>query len=370
VTQRSDLPYICPEPLFTLVLQILSFVYEQKGIYHGVSSLASTPLKLAIHTARQALNRQSGTRLPLSSAASTERATPDQWLIDTSRAVCAMDIEPSIDLPLLFLFIAHCIVLEAASVEDRARPREPLNQKLNVHLCHAFLPLLFRAAESACATLSVPQIDGRVFVSLIRCFIAHRHESLESILGAENYRRASCIWSTISSTATLQLILTDFATRYPLDPDPVECDTTLTAPTRLLPFSNAVFDEYLASVKIVTEDATPSESDVSFPGKHLKFGPGAGTVFADTRHWHNHRKAILPRRLGGEDPKPMTEWQRSKVLKREQRFMATMQRQAGTLTGAFGAILQPIVIPEVGSRHPKGGPPPQVRYCSSCRSDG
>jgi hypothetical protein len=80
-----------------------------------------------------------------------------------------------------------------------------------------------------------------------------------------------------------------------------------------------------------------------------KFNFGQGVLFSDTLHWHNN-KAILPRHLGGEDTKPKNEWHRRRTLKSEQRFMATLQRQAGTLTGALGLSLAQIVIPSVGSR--------------------
>jgi hypothetical protein len=97
----------------------------------------------------------------------------------------------------------------------------------------------------------------------------------------------------------------------------------------------------------------------------MHFGSGEGTMFSDTRHWHN-QKSILPPHLGGEKAKPpppppswsgsklikgkytVKEWLEMKRLKRHQQFMSNLQIQAATITGAAGGVLRQMVIPCVG----------------------
>jgi hypothetical protein len=59
--------------------------------------------------------------------------------------------------------------------------------------------------------------------------------------------------------------------------------------------------------------------------------------------------AILPKHLGGDTTAPMTEWQRNRKLRSDQRFMKTLHDQASTLTGALGAVLEQVKIPSVAS---------------------
>ncbi|KAK0232741.1 hypothetical protein IW262DRAFT_1326544 [Armillaria fumosa] len=106
--------------------------------------------------------------------------------------------------------------------------------------------------------------------------------------------------------------------------------------TQLLPFSHPVFDKALSSVKISTaSDDRPLKSS-----EFLNFS----VLFTDTRHWHNSKKIITP----GEKV-PVANW---RVLRSNQRYIANLQRQAETLTGASGRGLQQITI-TVDSAAPK-----------------
>ena len=85
-----------------------------------------------------------------------------------------------------------------------------------------------------------------------------------------------------------------------------------------------------------------SSSEEEDEEAHLEFS----TVYEDTQHWHNHKRAILPPHMGGSDNiRPMDERQKRRQLRSEQRFMSKLQWQAETLTGALGTPLQQMVIP-------------------------
>ncbi|KAK0506601.1 hypothetical protein EDD18DRAFT_1124170 [Armillaria luteobubalina] len=121
-----------------------------------------------------------------------------------------------------------------------------------------------------------------------------------------------------------------------MDPqESVPIPTTQTQ-TQLLPFSHPVFDKALSSVKISTaSDDRPLKSS-----EFLNFS----VLFTDTRHWHNSKKIITP----GEKV-PVANW---RVLRSNQRYIANLQRQAETLTGASGRGLQQITL-TVDSTAPK-----------------
>src|ERR1700722_6946896 len=320
-------------------------------------------MRSAISVAREALNLQeTNSRQQIQISPLSPAVTPtsgDQWLIDTSRLVSARLSSP-VDLSLLFLFIAHSLLLEDIPLEDRARPLAPLHKDLNDHICKTFLPTVFLAGESTSTNL-VPHIDGRVFTSLVRCIIANKDKIMEVVIGARTYQRASSIWSSIPLSCP---DLIKFAARYQSLPCQEQLDTSGTEPLPHLAFSSDIFDAELSSISVVTDSLSQEETDPPSSHAHLEFGH----VFSDTQHWHNVKKAILPSYLGGKSEQPLTAWQRSRALRREQRFMANMQRQAETLMGTFGAILKQIVILPAGSQaanNAKGRPAHVSTYITS-----
>ncbi|SJK99648.1 uncharacterized protein ARMOST_02956 [Armillaria ostoyae] len=122
----------------------------------------------------------------------------------------------------------------------------------------------------------------------------------------------------------------------PQEPVPIPTPQTQ---TQLLPFSHPVFDKALSSIKISTAtDDRPLKSS-----EFLNFS----VLSTDTCHWHNSKKIITP----GEKV-PVTNWH---VLRSNQRYIANLQRQAETLTGASGRGLQQITI-TIDSAAPKKKP--------------
>jgi hypothetical protein len=234
---------------------------------------------------------------------------------------------------MLYVFIMHCILLDDISVHERARPMEVLNQDLNGLVVNSFLPEMFLAVN---ATISSSQffldLDGRVFQSLLRFFTSSPTVPPADIVGDSVYARASEIWSE------LRLPLPDFrsfATRFPAPPLSVNAFAIAKAlPLQILPFDNEVFNLELSAVQIAVDNQ--GEHDMELSASHF----GQEIPFSDTQHWHDHRKAILT----GRSYKPVEEWRRRWLLKGDQRFMATLQRQAATLTGALGKNLQRITI--------------------------
>ncbi|TFY54174.1 hypothetical protein EVG20_g9819 [Dentipellis fragilis] len=252
---------------------------------------------------------------------------------------------------ILYLFLLHCLLLPSLTLKERGRPLQELDESLSHFLLETFLPTAFFSLSSAISkTNTYVDVDSRVFVSLIHFMIKQASGHIQDVISPATFTRLSSIWSKSNRGPVHVLQLCQY---HPLP----ETATTAAAsaetdankddpPFALLPFHNEVFDSELASVHVAVAD----DAD-DLPPAQLEFSQG--TAFSDTKHWHAHRRTILPKHLGGEAAKPQDAKQRRKALKRDQFAMASMQRLAATLTGASGALLEPMIISAVGTRSNK-----------------
>jgi hypothetical protein len=232
---------------------------------------------------------------------------------------------------------------------------ENINHDLKRTLIESFLPRVFFAVENTLAVLNAHvDVDGSIFVALL-CFIARNvDEPLGSIVDSDICATVDTVWAEIKLPRPVFSKLSSYALS---DAGPQSAPSPA-KPMKLLPFSNPVFDKELSAVHVVVEEEDKDIDDGAVHGEDKdnnnadlteRFHFNKGTIFSDTQHWHNNRRAILPRHLGGEDTKYADERHRQRKLRSDQRFMANLQNQAGTLTGASGAALKQIKIPPVGS---------------------
>jgi ATP-dependent RNA helicase DDX60 len=246
---------------------------------------------------------------------------------------------------LFWVFLVHCQLLPYLSVQDRARRHEPNHPELQTLLVQSFLPKVFIALEDFLAQYDADfDVDGNIFGSLLRYLLLQRDISPKEVVGPGIFAKSG---STIYSFSALS----------PRFPPPLSSTAhfAIHPPIRLLPFEHAVFDEQLSLVKVPLDD---DDDKLSFG--ELEFGKD--TVFHDRHHWHNHKRLILPKHLGGDDPRPTDAWQRQKMLKRNQRFIAKLGHDAATLTGALGAKFDRITITPVGNKQKEKSraPPSQI----------
>ena len=96
--------------------------------------------------------------------------------------------------------------------------------------------------------------------------------------------------------------------------------------TSVLPFSSAVFDKHLVSIKITVDPSTT-------------LTPQTARVFQEISHWHNSK-----RRLDTKATHTLSEKEKFWVLKKNQFFMAEMQAYAASLTNASGRSLEPEIV--------------------------
>lgn len=97
----------------------------------------------------------------------------------------------------------------------------------------------------------------------------------------------------------------------------------------VMPFSNRVFDPHLARVRLAVDEKSA-----------LQPSPASHRVFREVTHWHNAKKPIIQR----GPPTAQSEKQAFWAAKRNQMFMAEMQKYAASLTNAVGRSLEPETI--------------------------
>ncbi|KAK0440417.1 uncharacterized protein EV420DRAFT_1315927 [Desarmillaria tabescens] len=228
---------------------------------------------------------------------------------------------------LLAAFLLHIFNLPELPLKARIQSPIEVQSDLQDTLRQSFLPRLFFSASSVLQKATVGlDIDLRIFFVLLQYL--SRGTPLASAVRADIITQAKNIWpDDWENDSDLEAWDASDSESKTSPPEPILISTSQTQ-TQLLPFSHPVFDKALPSLKIPTAaDDQPLKSS-----EFLNFS----VLFSDTRHWHNSKKIIAP----GEKP-PVVNW---RVLRSNQRYIANLQRQAETLTGASGRGLQQITI--------------------------
>ncbi|KAL0960256.1 hypothetical protein HGRIS_011887 [Hohenbuehelia grisea] len=316
--------------------QILTFIHEQRSRTAGVSPSivgAVQEFRAALDEVyRQASGSKEGGRL-LSPSHDQDVEPCSRLLERISASFLRFSFQYASEL--LFIFLAHCLILDMVSAEDRARSAEELPVDLAAVVTRDFYPsIFFTIAEIMRPSTARLSVDGHVFVSLINQVLRHRG-SIQVTLGTAVYEAVQSIWTAAGG---LPLDFLDFAASFPLPPQPITDIPRTTVPSvRLLPFEHPVLADALSLVDI-------PESELEATGHD-------DTIFLDTRHWHNGKRTIISK-PGQTGVSSRDKRREAKERRSNQRFMASMQLHAGTLTGAMGAALQQIVVTPVGQSQP------------------
>ncbi|KAI9723453.1 MAG: hypothetical protein M1828_004183 [Chrysothrix sp. TS-e1954] len=97
----------------------------------------------------------------------------------------------------------------------------------------------------------------------------------------------------------------------------------------VLPFSNKVFDKHLQSIHLTIDSK-----------EYLNDHDRSSRIFKELSHWHNASRPLTSKAMVQTSAKDK-EW---RVLRRQQWFMAEMQKYAASLTNAVGIGLDPETI--------------------------
>jgi len=118
---------------------------------------------------------------------------------------------------------------------------------------------------------------------------------------------------------------------------PGRTDTSLA----VMPFSNTVFDKHLGPVRLNVDETVAGQQSAS-----------SHRIFKELTHWHNAKKPIVQKGPPTAASAKAAFW----AAKREQMFMAEMQKYAASLTNAVGRSLEPESI-IVGATKPTSREP-------------
>lgn len=174
-------------------------------------------------------------------------------------------------------------------------------------------------------------LDGRLFFSILSLFGTNE---VESRLENNSLKRFMELKSLlIPNTPSGNLIIKKNGTLVlkagesgaaTKSVHPVSCEMFISYGT-VLPFSNPVFDTHLVPIRLET-DSSGQASPQRMTSK----------VFKELSHWHNHR-----RRLTIKGVSALSDREKFFANRRNQYFMAEMQKYAASLTMASGGMLEP-----------------------------
>ncbi|KDE02846.1 hypothetical protein MVLG_06636 [Microbotryum lychnidis-dioicae p1A1 Lamole] len=311
--------------------KIMSFLYRSGAGQHLSISL--------LRAAEESYSRLiEATPAPAQVELPSSSTTAD-ILASAAKAVLVHD-DP-ITKALLYVFVAHCYVIQTISLEARAQ-RIPTPSTDLASTISSFYGTLFAALAGAVQriplddSLSSFDVDGRLFLSLLIEVLTSTSE-VSDLLGPKVAADTETLWSRLGQSGVdLARLRSKFSNESTELPPLKEAKTT-----KLLPYSNPSFDKHFTSVHV-------SESDAKSPASIAhKLDPDS--AFDDTAFWENPKPVLLTH-LGGAAPPVLDARQKKKRDRKNQNFMAAMQKSAASLTGALGAQLKREAIPAVGKR--------------------
>lgn len=330
------------------MFQIVSYLFDRKR-NHSASHL--TPSIVAgIGLAREALDEAEAEWIKIDSVPASS-----SQLDILSHSASIFLAQPSVASdPLaasfLFVYLAHAALLETIPLAARAQLLPTASPGLEQYLETTFLPTLYKSVTASVDSLPEDDVvtsldlDGRIFFLLL--IDALTSETSFSDLLGPTFASVSDQWAALAQPAfDVSTLRTAFPTPV-LAPAPTSGASS--SETTLLPFSHPIFDAHLTGVHVSTSSAPTA-------GTTTTSSLSADTIFLDSTPWHA-AKPVLPTHLGGPPPVQLDARERKKKDRRDQRYLAAMQKSAASLTGAMGASLKQQVIPAVGKASKgKGG---------------
>ena len=325
--------------------QINAYFYD---VVRGTVAALPANIVAAVDAAKSALD-SAVPALPAVASAPASASADD--LLRTAAATFLASSPSAPESTLLYLYLAHALLLPSVPLRARAQRIPEASAELMSTLLEPFLAKFYASLTAAVEALPEAEaqnpladfdLDGRIFFILLVEVLNNADlapEKLADFLGPDVASRVDSLWSSLSGAAQPDFgALRSAGPAQSAELPPVPA--TLVEDT-VLPYTQSIFTAHLSSVHVaVSPDSTLATLQNKLAGD---------SVFSDERGWENPRPA-LPTHLGGAPPPVLDYRAKKKRDRKEQRFMAQMQKSAASLTGAFGASLKPQTIPSVGKR--------------------
>ncbi|KAG8921610.1 hypothetical protein FRC01_000166 [Tulasnella sp. 417] len=361
---------------------ITSFVYEQDYLLKAQKELMELIMKCN-ENALQFLPKHQRQHAVRSST------TPSTQVIETWAQAAADEFfqsnaQDNTNDSLFAIFLLHLIVLPYLSISDRSQKPVTLHPRLESKLRNHVMPKILDALNQGLMKHGAkrrPDIDGRVFLSLVVAFTNEQtgSDGLKILLGPGPADRAKALAAPLRQhlgsgrLSFSAVVLSRTLSRWRHDEADVLPAPRSEVSLTLLPFHNDVFDEYLRPIHLAAEVAPGthpsfsssfSSTESSVVAESEEFGQKSGwstntTTFTNDQDWHKNRnitgtftekRLVLYGEKRGDDlplilSKKDVEFRRKRIEKSRQMLMSEIHRHSTTLTGAKGAPLQRLVIP-------------------------
>lgn len=309
--------------------QANTFLYDSRQSYSLPESITST-----ISEARELLSSLS----PPNEEEDDAAEDIESWPLAAAKNHLAKNPSPSsTELALLFALLAHVQLLDTIELEFRSQPAPSIGPSLAKAIQEFLLPLWSSLEKTIPAEVEEPPlIDGRIFSLVVVALI--QSSDPQQLLG-------NAVWSRVmESWKELNLSPPDFGVLQQLAGDQVAHPANIKEFNEfsLYPFNTPVLADALASVDVPVK---PADSFDAVPSPLIQFS--SPSIFAPSYRHQTYRTPI-PKHLGGDLPKPKDKKGIWKQLRKIQRDMMHIERQAGSLTGAQGAKLEAEVIVPTG----------------------
>jgi len=319
---------------------------------------------------------------PDSSGDSDSDSTPSQsllgWPLKAARDYLSNNPPTPPRSALLFAFLTHTHLLQTMELSLRSQPAPSLPPDILDLLTTEFLPEFFKSLQKTIPddVDGAPSIDGRIYGILLNELIPCDSDKLASVIGQDMYKAVLEQWTDeleqppVDFGALRELVRSSQPTPKPETeaiskaewqasesyPHPASPENAAFQEFALYPFTAPVLSEVLSPQNVQVPTKAVDEFGGG-PEPLERFGPHSDSIFVPSRRHvsTSTRGPPLPRHLGGEQPRPKDRWGLSRMLRKNQRDMVHIERQASSLIGVKGAKLEAEVITPTGIFFGAGG---------------
>lgn len=192
-------------------------------------------------------------------------------------------------------------------------------------------------------------MDGRIYAIVLNALADSELDDMTTVIGEETYKAVLEQW-----TGELELPPVDFGALRQLadvvSGNQRKPETAEFQEFALYPFTAPILSDLLSPPNIQVPTKSLDHFG-SIPPPLDEFGPSSDSVFSPSKRNTNAssgRGPPLPKHLGGEPPRPKDKKAIYKALRKNQRDMVYIERQASSLTGVKGSKLEAEAVPPTG----------------------
>ncbi|PWY75483.1 DEAD/DEAH box helicase [Aspergillus heteromorphus CBS 117.55] len=240
--------------------------------------------------------------------------------------------------------LLHTVILEECKLGDRVYDPKDSSAGESFLVRYATVArhvisspswLKFAATNSLSCDLG-DMVDGRLFLETLN---TSKASPLDRAFSQDILARLAVLAATVKTLCGSELDATtnsNGAIKKPAGEKRAARGSRQKNPFTVLAFNNSVLNPHLKPISLTVDDSTNDQESLA-----------VSRIFEEISHWHNHRRPLDKR---NEGPLP------SKLLRRNQLWMAETVDYAASLTNAAGGILEPETVFLRTAKDRKGKP--------------